>query len=852
MTRHSIEKRTIVAAVLVLVAAAASMMATASREPTSTLRVEERPRLLESSLRSASAPQQAGPERTLDLLYANTIVLNDAGAKLNFARRIEFSIGTYEKLGLQVDAVLQSGTCIFYQGAQVQTDNAAIRLQSVDPSGEACTPTSTWVFRVRYWNPLVIAVFYQHPAPAAECLKHERSGGCLVGNAIELARFERQQIPPSREVAWALFRGADGWLVGLGSLGLLTSLLITPLTSRRRWWAIVLAASLVSGAALAFTSLSGAVHHLTFKTSSALQQPRTYYQSASQTVYFEGQRRDLERSEDDWYVGLPRSAVALRLDLHSRDRDTSIDEIRLCTHRVCEAWVGRNLLPNARPHHLVTEIVGSDSALRIRQAEATAFFAIEHISWPTSPASFVFVLLGCWLGVALCWPAALLLYLLVRLTRAMAQRPALTLWSIGLPAGLFLCVLIPPFQNPDEDTHLMRLHQIVIGQFIPTVKPGFIGGEFAWPVPDPVEAFRELRFQPLAKTTASAVWNKLHETPKRSETKLRWIPASNYSPLAYVLQLPGAVVARILDLSPLGLLYAGRLSGLLFYLLACGLAFRYLPSGQPFALSVLLLPMSICLASSVSADSSTTAAALVFFATLASLDVEEQPRKGAVRWFLISAMVLGGAKPLYGFLALAALVLVGRKHQRLALLAIGGSLGITLMWARLTYSQSVTSTNPVAAGQISFLLNEPLAIPGILLDSLWGRAVFYAQSLIGVFGWLDTYLPKLAYTMAVLLLILSYPRQTSRRVAPPRELYVRLVAFGVFGLSMLAMFVANSALGETTAVGFQGRYLLPLMFFLLPMTPVNAVNERPVWMITICYLAIYPAVVWTVLTRFYG
>jgi uncharacterized membrane protein len=122
--------------------------------------------------------------------------------------------------------------------------------------------------------------------------------------------------------------------------------------------------------------------------------------------------------------------------------------------------------------------------------------------------------------------------------------------------------------------------------------------------------------------------------------------------------------------------------------------------------------------------------------------------------------------------------------------------------------------------QFNFILAHPFIFAQILGQSLWDQFMDLSYSLIGVLGWLDTWLPMPFYYLSFLTLVLIAFLEPSGNfyIKPKQKLILLAIALTtVLGLATL-MYLTWTFVGHKTIEGMQGRYLTPitpLLFFVL-------------------------------------
>jgi uncharacterized membrane protein len=302
-----------------------------------------------------------------------------------------------------------------------------------------------------------------------------------------------------------------------------------------------------------------------------------------------------------------------------------------------------------------------------------------------------------------------------------------------------------------------------------------------------------------------------------------WRPLpSVYSPIVYLPQAVGVAVARVLGLPVLWFVYAGRLANLAAFLAVAWLALRATPAHATPLLLVALLPMTLFLAASLSADAPTNALAFGWLGLVLRAASRERPlgaRESLALGFMAAALSL--AKPGYTLLVAMALAIPGSRFagrsQRLLTLAGWAAAALVpgLLWsayiASLAPSPLVPEADPGA--QLRWMATHPVEFAGVIAASLAAARRLWFASFIGVLGHADTWLPRWLYTFHPLVLLaagvadggVASPLRGSRRV-------LALAIAAATGFATLAIaYVGWNAVGTAQIQGVQGRYFIPFV-----------------------------------------
>ena len=177
------------------------------------------------------------------------------------------------------------------------------------------------------------------------------------------------------------------------------------------------------------------------------------------------------------------------------------------------------------------------------------------------------------------------------------------IWVIALLTGFIYIVVVPPFQVPDSPNHFFRTYQLATGQLSPLQKNNSVGGY----VPKSFHQFQET-FTPYR-------YNPYHKMEKSVLTETRFIPLNEsdkvfmhfpntavYSPISYIPQVISMRIGLWMDFGPHSIFYLVKIVSFLTWMAMMRVVFYFLPIKKKLFAVLLLLPMSLFINSSFSAD----------------------------------------------------------------------------------------------------------------------------------------------------------------------------------------------------------------------------------------------------------
>jgi hypothetical protein len=394
--------------------------------------------------------------------------------------------------------------------------------------------------------------------------------------------------------------------------------------------------------------------------------------------------------------------------------------------------------------------------------------------------------------------------------------------TLCLLAGASLALLIPPLASPDERSHLARAYLIAEGTLLPPADTPSARASFPRSF---VALDRRLALQPAGvppRKFRRAEIAALFDQPLRPDARVPALALSYYTPLAYLPQAAAMALLRPFEPAPVLLAYAGRLANLAAYAALGWLALALAPVGRWPLCLLLLLPMAVSGAASLSCDGTTLAVAALFAALASRAAWGPEPLADArTRGALAaSGAALGLAKPGYWLVAALALWIPARRFPDTparvrALASVAAAVAVPyLLWGGVLAAHGVSAIHPPAdpPAQLACLARAPWELAAVLGRTLAEGFAGYVEGFVGILGRLCVHLPTPLWMAAPLVLAgaaLAEPRSATGPGARACAGLAALFAAGV-ALVFLLAYVSVNPPGSPYVNGVQGRYLLPL------------------------------------------
>lgn len=347
--------------------------------------------------------------------------------------------------------------------------------------------------------------------------------------------------------------------------------------------------------------------------------------------------------------------------------------------------------------------------------------------------------------------------------------------------GVIFMFLTPPYKVPDESSHLLRACEVADGIF-------------------------------YNKTPAQNV-----ECDKYIQRQFSLIrPAevyqvTGYPPVLYAFSALGLNAGKFWGGAVM--FYLGRIFNLLMWIALIAAAIRITPVFKYQFLFAALLPMSVYVGMSLSADAFNNAFSFLFFAYLFKLiydkkDLERQDYILLVLMSLLSAFTKGAIYPIFLFFFLPI-----KKHKYLfSFLCLGAAFALMSWWASI----NLPFYNPQASPDIHryLLLHNPFDFILLYIKALIHNCFYYIRGCIGILGLLDVRFALHIYIITILAFFSSFFFLPEKKVSNPQRILSLAVLFMFLTMLHCVLYITWTPVGTYKISGFQGRYLISILPFI--------------------------------------
>lgn len=412
---------------------------------------------------------------------------------------------------------------------------------------------------------------------------------------------------------------------------------------------------------------------------------------------------------------------------------------------------------------------------------------------------------------------------------------------LGVLFGVMIMIFTPPFLYPDENAHFYRSLGILDGQIVVQKPDEEHSGSF---LPKSIHDFenRTKFYDFLAdrdclkeKISFKDISEASSYTKNGEKIFINHINTALYSPVAYMPQVTGMKFMEMFTPSLLYIMFGGKIFNFLFYLILGFFAIRSLPFLKWVGVLILLAPINLSLAGSLSTDPVLLSSSMLFFAKILQYSVGDDSKIGWKQVVLLAvlAFIIGQVKQ--NFLIVFFVFLIPKKKfcggyfVKMATVVVP-SVVLSLVWGKIASSVLVPGNGAKPVEQAVYILSHPIEY----LQTFFRTSRIFSRMLremVGVLGWLNIRLDWWAYGLYYIFFVLNVFFSIDVE-SKGREMFSLKQKLIILSLSLLIIFVVStnmyivwSHVGADLIDGIQGRYfasvLLPAAAFFSIMLPAR-------------------------------
>lgn len=428
---------------------------------------------------------------------------------------------------------------------------------------------------------------------------------------------------------------------------------------------------------------------------------------------------------------------------------------------------------------------------------------------------------------------------------SLARQPHAVFLVLAMLFGAFFALATPPFRAWDERDHFYQIYRYAQGVWV---------GQATQPLQlyDTVQEWR-IKIKSRHKPYTQDEIERWMRTPLAVEPDVgvELTRSLMYAPTAYLPALPMTWLARACGLSPLSHLWMMRLSLMAGAVWLIYLSIRITPLCRWPMMLVALMPGSVFIRSSVSADPMTIGYVFMYFALLFRTWHDAAPPSGRrLALLAVFGVLVALSKNAYVVVAGLLLLIPCRSYPSVRRYAAVWSLVgliptvICMVWVMAV--QPVLDATELwwpegvdKYGQVDYLLAHPLSLFPTLLATVQQHGSLLADQLVSTSGIRDFWPPMLS-VLALLALLLPF---SAADEAASVSFRLRLVAAGVFMAATLIIvlmdYISWTPPGKSLVDGLQGRYFTPVLPALCVLFSLPYRSQRALFLSVGCALALW-------------
>ena len=420
---------------------------------------------------------------------------------------------------------------------------------------------------------------------------------------------------------------------------------------------------------------------------------------------------------------------------------------------------------------------------------------------------------------------------------------------IALIFGSLFAIFVPPFQAPDESSHLFRSVHLSTGKLMGEKKDQRLGGEIDQAYLKYYKEYAHLRFSDAKMSKDS---NELISKTHTVSHKIVFTDFPNtayFSPIVYAPHLASLLFSSLSDQVSFRL-YLMRLFNLMVWVGLIFICLKIIPSHKWVLCCLALLPSSLFLHASANADAMTNGLSFLMIAIIWALNSKMNDKRKRKYLLMLPAimLILLSSKIIYALLFYL-IIFVNKNHFpkgiKKSIYLSGNSLLFILFfffWYGVVddlfisydaynplYRESLQINPGVNPDQqLAFVLKNPLQFLGVLFDSYWDSAAATIAHYVGKFGWGKNYLPAWLIGLHLLFIIaISFLDRPKTLLKKWKMIYISALGFGLMVIFALLMYMQWNEVESAVITNLSGRYFIPIfpLFFLVLASVKRSFDE---------------------------
>lgn len=386
--------------------------------------------------------------------------------------------------------------------------------------------------------------------------------------------------------------------------------------------------------------------------------------------------------------------------------------------------------------------------------------------------------------------------------------------GLALVIGVVLVFANAPQVRYDEHAHFWRAYEIASGNIISRTTnelPNSVIDLF----------MRENKSYPNKEINYETIQEKIGaELNEDEKTPFAVGATGSLTPISYIPQVIGVFIGRVLQLSPMIILYLGRLTNLLAYIALVFMAIKIIPSEKwkMIIMMIALFPMSMNLAATVSPDTVILGTTLlaISYAMHLKFETKEITYKHIILLGIL-CMIPTVCKIVYFPLCLLVLLLPHEKFESKTKRILSWLMIFAIVFIPYVVLNKIVSLGDYEIAirtnmteQILFTLSSIPRDFITLINTIYVEFSDYFFEMIG--GW--NTIQILSIVLFIMLLIAMYKTEENEKKLTFTKTD-KVICWIIFIIEVLgvvaAMYLGWTQAQQTVVEGVQGRYFLPII-----------------------------------------
>lgn len=401
-----------------------------------------------------------------------------------------------------------------------------------------------------------------------------------------------------------------------------------------------------------------------------------------------------------------------------------------------------------------------------------------------------------------------------------------------LSVCLYISLLIPPLQSPDEPSHLYRAYLLSKGEIILDHENGIPGGMINDGFLNYVNLFRSIGGDPSRKVSLIELGKAAKISWSKTE-KFTGISSSIYFPLVYTPQAIAFFMGENMNFSVHNTYLLARLFALLFSISVLYYSF-FLFKPSTTVIALLIIPMTIFQFGSASLDGIATSLSILSISSFLKLVNNKSEFRFSIFVIMIISMglITTSRVHLFPILILPFIIYLNNKKKSILIISIITIL-LVIFWYNEASSNYFNPNSDITKQSAAiFYVTHPIDLLRIIFVNQPSSDFIeiYYKSFIGILGWLDTWFETSDYYIILLFLVLISLLSISIHSITKNLKVSFLLIFVAFSSIFTLLFIfliSNSNFPTDLIQGIQGRYfLIPFIIVGYSLDPISIEMPR--------------------------